>query len=128
MRLDQTVQVGLIIDEPWISKILDGEKTWEMRSTRTSKLERIALIRKGSGLVVGLATIVECRGPLNDAQLSESIDKHRVPVSRIGKWRYAWVLQDVQRLEKPIPYRHRAGAVKFVRFDPDVVAALSSVA
>jgi hypothetical protein len=27
---------GLIIDEPWISLILSGKKTWEMRSTNAT--------------------------------------------------------------------------------------------
>jgi hypothetical protein len=44
---------GLVIDKPWIDLILDGKKTWEMRSTLTKKRGKIALIRKGSkaGLV-----------------------------------------------------------------------------
>jgi len=44
---------ALIIDEPWISKILSGEKTLEMRSRHTKIRGRIGLIRKGSGLIVG---------------------------------------------------------------------------
>jgi hypothetical protein len=39
---------GLVIDEPWISLIISGEKTWEMRSRNTVVRGRIALIRKGS--------------------------------------------------------------------------------
>ncbi|MBD8246954.1 ASCH domain-containing protein [Xanthomonas campestris] len=43
---------GLVIDEPWISLILSGQKTWEMRSRATSIRGRIALIKKGSGTEV----------------------------------------------------------------------------
>lgn len=46
---------ALVIAEPWIGLILDGSKTWEMRSRATRKRGRIALIRKGSGQVVGVA-------------------------------------------------------------------------
>jgi ASCH domain len=43
---------GLIIDEPWISLIVSGEKTWEMRSRNTNVRGRIGLIRKGSKTVI----------------------------------------------------------------------------
>jgi hypothetical protein len=46
---------GLIIDEPWIGLILSGQKTWEMRKTACHHRGSIALIRKGSGQVVGRA-------------------------------------------------------------------------
>ena len=36
---------ALIIDEPWISKILEGRKTWELRKRNMSIRERISLIR-----------------------------------------------------------------------------------
>ena len=44
---------ALIVDEPWISAILRGEKTWEMRKTGCNLRGSIALIRKGAGHVVG---------------------------------------------------------------------------
>ncbi len=55
---------GLIIDEPWVSYILDGRKTCELRGSNCRIRERIGLIRKGSGLVVGTADVVGARGPL----------------------------------------------------------------
>jgi hypothetical protein len=50
---------GLIIDEPWIGLILLGNKTWEMRKTACHHRGRIALIRKGSGRIVGTADLIE---------------------------------------------------------------------
>ncbi len=52
-----TVSKGLIIDSPHIERILSGAKTWEMRSSKTAQRGRIALIRKGSGLVVGTVEV-----------------------------------------------------------------------
>jgi hypothetical protein len=49
---------GLIIKEPWISLILSRKKTWELRSRDTRVRGRIALIRKGSGTVIGVAELV----------------------------------------------------------------------
>ena len=65
---------GLVIDEPWISKILQGLKCWEMRSGHTTIREQIALIRKGSGKVVGVARLVGCRGPLDLKELEANAD------------------------------------------------------
>jgi hypothetical protein len=42
------VMRGLIIREPWISLILSGKKTWEMRSKSCPQRGVIALILKGS--------------------------------------------------------------------------------
>lgn len=63
-----TIRSGLIIDEPWIGKILSGTKVWETGSTRSSIREPIALIRKGSGAVVGVARMINRHGPINRAQ------------------------------------------------------------
>jgi hypothetical protein len=49
---------GLIIKEPWISLILSRKKTRELRSRDTRVRGRIALIRKGSGTVIGVAELV----------------------------------------------------------------------
>src|SRR5882724_4451059 len=52
---------ALVIDEPWITAILKGDKTWEMRKKNCKIRGEIALIRKGSGLVVGTAHVVDSR-------------------------------------------------------------------
>lgn len=111
------IQTGLVIDEPWITKILCGEKTWEMRSQSTAKRERVALIKKGSGLIVGLATITGVLGPFDDKEIAANFHHHRVPTHMIGKWRYAWTLGTVRRLETPVPYVHSKGAVIWVNLD-----------
>jgi hypothetical protein len=49
---------GLIIRAPWIDMILAGTKTWEMRTAPCPHLGRIGLIRKGTGLIVGVANVV----------------------------------------------------------------------
>lgn len=120
------IRSGLIIDEPWISKILAGEKTWEMRSENTKKREQIGLIAKGSGKVVGVATLIDSLGPLSEEALASNQDLHRVPLELLGKWRCAWVLSDVRRLRTPVPYAHPPGAVKFVNLDSATVSRVES--
>ncbi len=122
---------GLIIDEPWISKILKGEKTWEMRATSTSARGQVALIRKGSGAVVGVVEIVGSRGPLGLEELRVNVEKHCVPMEefesgRAEKWTTAWELARAQALNTSVPYRHPAGAVIWVNLDADVDQAIRS--
>ena len=120
---------ALIIDEPWISRILDGSKTWEMRSRMTTARGPIALIRKGSGAVVGVAQLTGCRGPLILSELEANLDRHRVPIDRYragaaSRWTTAWELAQARPLEQPVPYRHPFGAVTWVNLDSGTVAAI----
>jgi hypothetical protein len=121
---------GLVIREPWIGKILSGEKTWEMRSTAVRKRERIALIRKGAGIVVGTAWLIDSRPPLTRENYMDYCDKHAIPVSMLdevitNKWLHPWVLADARRLPRPVPYRH-AGGVTFVTLEQSVLDAIAA--
>lgn len=109
---------GLLILEPWISKILGRQKRWELRTRPTKIRGRIALIRSGSGLVVGTADLTNCI-KLDEEMLRKNLHKHRVPIedalrylrSTRDRVLYAWVMTDARRYKKPRPYAHRGGAV-----------------
>jgi hypothetical protein len=119
---------ALVVDRPWIGKILDGEKDWEMRSRGTAVRGQVALIEKGTGTVVGLATVVDSLPALSIDQVQSHFARHRVPgamVRRPGfKWFTPWVLADVRRLGTPVPYRHPLGAVTWVNLSPAEEAAV----
>jgi hypothetical protein len=119
---------ALIIDEPWISKILNGEKDWEMRSTRTSFRGKFGLIRKGSGQVVGVAELNEVSGPYTSEQLTRHQVHHHVPPEITNqehyKWNYAWHLEHVTALEYPVHYQHKNGAVIWVELNEDAQLSL----
>ena len=110
---------ALIIDSPWIDYILDGSKTWEMRTRATKLRGRIGLIRKGSGLIVGEVTLVDSLPAQPREQLLATTSYHRMAPADIrsgavARWRCPWVLKDVKRYIKPIPYEHPQGAVIWV--------------
>jgi hypothetical protein len=120
----QTVK-GLIVHEPWIDLIVSGAKTWEMRSRNTAVRGRIALIRKGSKAVFGVADLVDTVPKLSQSDLKASVDKHQVLESEIDedfKWSTAWVLERARPLRRPVPYHHPAGAVIWVNLDSAVAA------
>lgn len=121
---------GLIIKDPYITRILNGQKTWEMRSTKTSKQGLIALIKKGSGQIYGVANLVSVNGPLSRETMLNSIEKHTIDKPRIysgevDKWKYAWVLQDAKQLPTPVPYQHKNGAVIWVNLDLSISNAIT---
>lgn len=120
---------GLIIDAPWIDLILTGEKVWEMRSTATQRRGPIALIRKGSKQIVGVAYLQETLGPFNIDELDLFGDRHHIPPSLYRKneykWHHAWLLKDIEPLAKSIPYKHKLGAVIWVELDPDALRQLA---
>lgn len=119
---------ALVIDEPWISAILKGEKTWEMRKGNCNIRGPIALIRKGSGQVVGVAEVTDCRPALTSAaSYAEAEPRHCIPPLRQERafadgWRTPWVLANARALPKAVPYKHPSGAVIWVNLEPDTAA------
>jgi hypothetical protein len=101
-----------------------------MRSTSTAHRGWFGLIRKGSGAVQGIARLVDVGAPLTEVGMLDGIDLHRIPAERIlsgevVSWNTPWILADVRRLEKPVPYRHRNGAVTWVSLDDGVAEAIA---
>jgi hypothetical protein len=120
---------ALIIDEPWIGHILGGSKTWEMRSRPTKIRGQFGLIRKGSGAVWGVATLVGCGEPLTPDAMIRAFDKHRIPEhmirsGQVAKWNCPWMLSSVRKLSRPVSYQHKPGAVTWVNLKPEVAAAI----
>ena len=125
---------ALIIDEPWIGLILRGEKTWEMRRTACHQKGQIALIRKGSGQVVGVANCAGSLPALADADAYRAAEpRHRIPVDRQAQafadgWRTPWVITSARPLDRPVAYAHRSGAVIWINLDPMVAEAVAAQA
>ena len=123
---------ALVIAEPWVGKILRGEKTWEMRSRGCKIRGLIALVRKGSGHVVGTAELADCLSPLQTAEAYAAAEaRHGIPPAEqpkaiAGGWVIPWVLKGVRPLARPVPYRHPSGAVTWVNLEPDVIAAVEA--
>jgi len=110
---------ALLIRSPYIEEILAGKKTWEIRGSATKHRGKIALVRSGSGLVVGTADLVECLGPLRRADFLANLRKHRDSKSEVMKGSgydrpHALVLKNAKELRRPIPYKHPYGAIIWV--------------
>lgn len=116
---------ALIIDEPWIARIINGEKDWEMRSFSTRIRGPIGLIRKGSLQVVGIANMSNASGPYDNDALIANTKHHTIPSKMFAdpayKWRHAWELTEVKPLAEPVRYVHKNGAVIWVDLDDEAI-------
>ncbi len=74
---------ALVVKSPYIERILAGQKTWEMRSWHNHWRGPVALIRAGSGLVLGVAEILDSIGPLSLEQRLSQSGKHTIPAERL---------------------------------------------
>jgi hypothetical protein len=116
---------GLIIKKQWLTKILAGTKTWELRGRNTTIRGKIALIQAGSGKIFGTCELVDALWPLSMGDLKANVDKHQVlredlmNVTKRYKNVYAWVLRNAERLKEPVSYEHPKGAVVWVRILPN---------
>ena len=113
----------LLVKEPWVSLILDGTKTWEMRRSATSVRGLIGLTPSGSGEVVGTAVLSAVHGPFAVAELDDHIEQHRVDREFLADYAaggplFAWELTGARRLSSPLPYEHPQGAVIWVKLPP----------
>ena len=110
---------GLIIRDPWITKILNGEKVWEIRGSITKIRGTIALIKSGSGLIYGTVELTDCI-PCPPLRFKEHADKHRIEdESKAFRYKstWAWKVKNPIRYPEPIPYKHPQGAVIWVNLD-----------
>jgi hypothetical protein len=121
---------ALVIHRPWIDMILDGQKTWEIRGSRTSIRETIALAASGDKTVIGVCDLVDCIGPLTQNGYRKNAKKagKRPSEATLGHYRqtYAWVMAKPRILEQPVPYEHSPGAVIWVRLEVAVVKKIKA--
>lgn len=113
---------GLIIKEPWIQLILQGKKTWEIRSSHTHIRGKVALIQSGTGKVFGTVDVVDSKYVTFDEYKKSKgyhcipdTDKQPSPYKKI----HAWVLQNPVLFSEPIPYAHPKGAVIWVNLSEE---------
>ena len=103
---------GLVIMARPLQQILDLEKTLELRSKHNRQLGTVALIKKGSGQVFGLAEITESIGPMSVEDLHDRRHEHGVEEERVTEvfdrgWVYGWRMSNVVTLKQAVPYVHK---------------------
>lgn len=121
---------GLVILEEHLNKILQGRKTMELRSKHNRQMGLIALIRKGSGKIYGVAEIVESIGPMSFDEFRTHAHEHAIEPEMLREifekgWDHGWRLRNVVTLKSPVSYIHNRGAVVKVKLNSDAIEELS---
>ena len=110
---------GLIIKPKWADLILEGQKTVEVRGSKTNIRGEIGIIKSGTKKVYGTVELFSCI-KLEKRQFEGAWkERHKIDISweellKIYPTPYAWCLKDVKVYDKPIPYDHKKGCVIWV--------------
>jgi hypothetical protein len=115
----------LVVAEPWATLLVDGEKTWELRTTSTKIRGLIGVAAKSSGTIIGAVDLVDVHGPFTSTEIAPYEHFHRVPASSTStysgpKGLYGWEVTSAVRFDPPIPYGHPQGAIIWVLLDPKI--------
>lgn len=139
---------GLIIQQPWIRKITDKEKKWEIRTKGTNERGRVALVESGltsgdkkqfklssikkdgitwnQNRVLGTANLVDCLEiPRSEMNSAENFANHKVPGTLMNSYikptknPFAFVLEDVVKFEKPVIVEVKKGTINWPTLSGD---------
>lgn len=110
---------GLIIKPYWTDLILSGEKTVEVRGSKTSVRGEIGIIKSGSKSVYGTAFLYDCKELTREDFENTYKESHRINMSydellKIYPKPHAWFIKVLKVYGKPIPYEHKRGCVIWV--------------
>ena len=115
--LKRSAKHALVVKKKWLDKILNGTKDWEIRGCSTQKRGWTHFAEsQAGGKLVGRARLVNCKEvPTKDFMKHKKhhcvTDMKDVPYKRI----FAWVVERAERFKKPFVYKHRTGAVIWVK-------------
>lgn len=112
---------ALIIEKEALELIFSGKKRLELRTKTVNFRETIGLIQKGTKTIVGqvfLAGVLKINPKNVSSTTCSLLCMNELEIMTYGKGRiflYAYFLKYAKRFRKPIPYRHKNGAVTWVK-------------
>jgi N12 class adenine-specific DNA methylase len=116
---DMMPRRGLVIGKEWASKIIQGNKIWELRKQGTNIRERFAIIAQGTKTIIGTVELIDCLGPLSPSEMIGNIEKMGQTLEETERdisdgYVHAWVLSNPIAFKHPVPYHHPSGAQSWV--------------
>lgn len=119
---------ALIVQGNWCDLILQGSKSWELRSSKTTYRGPFGLIKSCTGLIYGKADLVDSLDALSDDEFHLFADKHKASsIKDIGnKWRFPWVVSNPVTFGRPLFYKHPLGAVIWVKLNDEMLQQADS--
>ena len=110
------VDVGLILQEIWMNKILHGTKRWEIRGRHCRNRKKIALIYKNHAY--GTCEITDSFVTTKQ-MLEKNYKQHQVSDLNFIKYKtpHVWVLSNVQALAMPVKIQRKQGQVTWATLE-----------
>ena len=124
MRAPEVGDPILVVQEPWLTHLLSGRKTLELRGSPCRKpVDTIVyLSASGSGAIAGSVRFVGCPGPCDRAAIDARFDEHCVTCDVLDALKYTkvygWRFADAMRAPSPIPYAVKPGAIIWRKYEP----------
>ena len=113
----RSAKSALAVEKKGLDLILAGRKTWEIRGSSTSKRGQIHLAEsQAGGKLMGRACLVDCF-PISPKTFKQHHKHHCVSSWAMIPYQkpHAWVLEDVERYEKPFEYDPKRGDMSWVQ-------------
>jgi phosphopentomutase len=123
---------GLIIKQEWLDKIINNNKTWEIRNNATENINKeIYLLESNTQKIKAIAKINKCI-PLNIKLWEEGKNNHQVDISfdtllKIYKNPYAWVLQIIKVIDFDTYYNTKKGCIIWMNNLPEYKTILNDL-
>ena len=115
--MKRSAKIALVVKKRWLDQILAGAKDWEIRGSSTARRGWIHFAEsQAGGKLVGRARLVDCLS-VRRSSFMKDVSRHcvtslsEVPYKRI----FAWDLKDAERFKRPFVYKHRVGAVIWIK-------------
>lgn len=125
---------ALLVKEPWASQLVTGKKKMELRSTRCSIRENVAIARIGTSQIIGTCRVVDCTlvatrdlrtgnlvkapGCPPDFEVKFQLKWHEMKdMMRNYNMIWAWIMEDPVRFECPLQFKRPKGAQIWFRLD-----------
>lgn len=107
---------GLIIKPKWADLILNGDKTIEIRASKTNIRGEIGIIKSGTKKVFGTVNLFHCV-EIDERLFLKWANKHKVDCKFKDlpyKKPYAWCFTNIIKYKEPVAYEHKQGCVIWV--------------
>ena len=107
---------GLIVKDPWATKILAGEKTIEIRGMSTKIRGKIAIIKSGTKMAFGTVEVINSV-ELDKESFNRLREFHKLDCNFEDikyKKIYGWVLKNPKIFNKPVKVIQPKGCIIWV--------------
>jgi predicted transcriptional regulator len=112
---------GLIIKPYWADLILNGEKTIEVRGSKTNIRGTIGIIKSRTQKIFGEVDLFDCI-PLTKDNFDLLKEKHKLSICyeelvKIYPHPYGWCMKNQTKYTTPQDYTHKKGCVIWVNLN-----------